>query len=165
MTRKDSPIGVFDSGIGGLTVLHQIIETLPHENTIYLGDTARAPYGTKSMETVLRYSFENSEFLIEKDVKLVVVACNTSTAIALGELRDQLTVPVIGVIEPGVRARYETYEEQKGRSDRHGSDDSKRRIYTRSRRPQVLRSRCTAGLVLSSCRWSKRDGPITKSWK
>lgn len=104
MNRKDSPIGVFDSGIGGLTVLHQIIEALPHENTVYLGDTARAPYGTKSMETVLRYSFENCQFLIEKDVKVVVVACNTSTAIALAQLSDQLTVPVIGVIEPGVRA-------------------------------------------------------------
>ena len=69
-----------------------------------LGDTARAPYGTKSMETVLRYSFENCHFLIEKDVKIVVVACNTSTAIALAQLSDQLTVPVIGVIEPGVRA-------------------------------------------------------------
>lgn len=99
----NSPIGVFDSGIGGLTVLQQIIETLPRENTIYLGDTARAPYGTKSVETVLRYSFENSEFLVEKGVKLVVVACNTSTAIALGQLTERLKVPVIGVIEPGVR--------------------------------------------------------------
>lgn len=104
MSRTDSAIGVFDSGIGGLTVLHQIIETLPRENTVYLGDTARAPYGTKSVETVLRYSFENCRFLIEKDVKLVVVACNTSTAIALGQLSEQLAVPVIGVIDPGVRA-------------------------------------------------------------
>jgi glutamate racemase len=94
---------VFDSGIGGLTVLHQIIETLPRENTVYLGDTARAPYGTKSVETVLRYSFENSQFLVDKDVKIVVVACNTSTAIALDRLQDTLTIPVVGVIEPGVR--------------------------------------------------------------
>jgi glutamate racemase len=103
MTNKDSAIGVFDSGIGGLTVLHQIIETLPRENTVYLGDTARAPYGTKSVETVLRYSFENSQFLVDKDVKIVVVACNTSTAIALDRLQDTLTIPVVGVIEPGVR--------------------------------------------------------------
>jgi glutamate racemase len=103
MLNKDSAIGVFDSGIGGLTVLHQIIEALPRENTVYLGDTARAPYGTKSVETVLRYSFENSEFLIEKGVKIVVVACNTSTAIALSQLRDRFSIPVIGVIEPGVR--------------------------------------------------------------
>jgi glutamate racemase len=103
MTNQDSAIGVFDSGIGGLTVLHQIIEALPRENTVYLGDTARAPYGTKSVETVLRYSFENSEFLVERGVKLVVVACNTSTAIALAELKIELSLPVIGVIEPGVR--------------------------------------------------------------
>jgi len=103
MTQKDSAIGVFDSGIGGLTVLHQILQSLPHENTVYLGDTARSPYGTKSVETVLRYSFENSRFLVEKGVKVVVVACNTSTAVALGSLKDKLTIPVIGVIEPGVR--------------------------------------------------------------
>lgn len=84
-------------------MLHEIIARLPRESTIYLGDTARAPYGTKSIETVLRYSFENSDFLIEKGVKTVVVACNTSTAVALDPLRDRLPVPVIGVIEPGVR--------------------------------------------------------------
>lgn len=104
MTQQDSAIGVFDSGIGGLTVLHRIIEALPKENTIYLGDTARAPYGTKSADTVLRYSIENCEFLIERHVKLVVIACNTSTAIALDQVKAELSVPVIGVIEPGVRA-------------------------------------------------------------
>jgi len=103
MVNRDSAIGVFDSGIGGLTVLHKIIEALPRENTVYLGDTARAPYGTKSVETVLRYSFENSEFLLEKKVKLLVVACNTSTAVALARLGEQLPIPVVGVIEPGVR--------------------------------------------------------------
>jgi glutamate racemase len=113
MIRRDSAIGVFDSGIGGLTVLHQIIETLPRENTVYLGDTARAPYGTKSVETVLRYSFENSEFLVEKGVKLVVVACNTSTAIALDELADRLDVPVVGVIGPGVRRALKSTKSKK----------------------------------------------------
>ncbi len=100
---KESPIGLFDSGIGGLTVLQQIIEKLPRENTVYLGDTARSPYGTKSVETVLRYSFENADFLLQKGVKLVVVACNTSTAVALAALEENLTVPVVGVIEPGAR--------------------------------------------------------------
>ena len=103
MPKKESAIGVFDSGIGGLTVLQKIIESLPKENTVYLGDTARAPYGTKSVETVLRYSFENTEFLVRKGVKAVVVACNTSTAIALTRLRDSVSIPIIGVIEPGVR--------------------------------------------------------------
>ena len=102
--NSDSPIGLFESGIGGLTVLHQIIEKLPRENTVYLGDTARSPYGTKSVETVLRYSFENADFLIQKGVKLLVVACNTSTAIALEALEKNLSVPVVGVIEPGAKA-------------------------------------------------------------
>ena len=103
MLNRGSAIGVFDSGIGGLTVLHEIIDALPRENTVYLGDTARSPYGTKSVDTVLRYSFENSQFLVEKGVKIVVVACNTSTAIALERLQDELPLPVVGVIEPGVR--------------------------------------------------------------
>ena len=113
MADKDRAIGVFDSGIGGLTVLHQIIETLPRENTVYLGDTARAPYGSKSVETVLRYSFENSAFLVEKGVKIVVVACNTSTAVALNQLKDQLAIPVIGVIEPGVRRAIQSTKNNK----------------------------------------------------
>jgi glutamate racemase len=113
MTSTDSAIGVFDSGIGGLTVLQRIMEALPRENTVYLGDTARAPYGTKSVETVTRYSFENSEFLVEKGVKIVVVACNTSTAIALEALRANLSVPVVGVIEPGVRKAIKTTRNNK----------------------------------------------------
>jgi len=111
--NRDSAIGVFDSGIGGLTVLHQIIETLPKENTVYLGDTARAPYGTKSVETVLRYSFENSQFLVDKGVKIVVVACNTSTAIALGRLKENFAIPVVGVIEPGVRRAIKSTKNKK----------------------------------------------------
>jgi len=111
--NRDSAIGIFDSGIGGLTVLQRIIEALPRENTVYLGDTARSPYGTKSVETVLRYSFENTDFLIEKGVKLVVVACNTSTAVALKPLKESLSVPVIGVVEPGVRRALEKTRNRK----------------------------------------------------
>ena len=113
MSNKDSAIGVFDSGIGGLTVLHQIIEALPKENTVYLGDTARAPYGTKSVETVLRYSFENCQFLVDKGVKMIVVACNTSTAIALRRLQENLAIPVLGVIEPGVRRAVKSTKNKK----------------------------------------------------
>jgi glutamate racemase len=113
MRNKDSAIGVFDSGIGGLTVLQRIVETLPKENTVYLGDTARAPYGTKSVETVLRYSLENTQFLVEKGVKAVVVACNTSTALALTHLRDHLSIPVVGVIEPGVRRALKSTKNRK----------------------------------------------------
>ncbi len=101
---NNSPIGVFDSGIGGLTVLKEIINLMPAESTVYLGDTARVPYGTKSRETVIRYSLENSAFLRDKGVKLIVAACNTASAYAVNELREAFDIPVIGVIEPGARA-------------------------------------------------------------
>jgi len=98
------PIGIFDSGVGGLTVLKEIIKELPSENTIYLGDTARVPYGTRSPKLVTRYSLENARFLISKGIKFLVVACNTSTSISLPSLVKASPVPVIGVVEPGARA-------------------------------------------------------------
>jgi glutamate racemase len=97
-------IGIFDSGIGGLTVMREIMAMLPHEQLIYLGDTGRYPYGSKSADTVRRYSSENAAFLADKGIKMLVVACNTSAAVALDVLSEQLAVPVIGVIEPGARA-------------------------------------------------------------
>jgi glutamate racemase len=102
--RSASPVGVFDSGLGGLTVAHAIMRQLPSESLIYFGDTARVPYGPKSPDTVRRYSREISAFLIEQGVKAIVVACNTATAHALPALREELDVPVIGVVEPGARA-------------------------------------------------------------
>ena len=99
-----APLGVFDSGIGGLTVAHALFECLPQESVIYFGDTARVPYGPKSPETVRRYSGEILDFLVRRGVKMVVVACNTSTAHALDFLRQRSPVPVLGVIEPGARA-------------------------------------------------------------
>ena len=102
--RTAAPIGVFDSGLGGLTVAHAIMRQLPAESLIYFGDTARVPYGPKSPDTVRRYSREISAFLLEQGVKAIVVACNTATAHALPALRDELEVPVIGVVEPGARA-------------------------------------------------------------
>ncbi|HYR78768.1 MAG TPA: glutamate racemase [Candidatus Dormibacteraeota bacterium] len=98
------PIGVFDSGIGGLTVLKALTSALPGEDFIYLGDTARLPYGTKSNEVIIRYSKENTEFLLAKGIKMLVVACNTSSAVALDAIASDTMVPVIGVIEPGARA-------------------------------------------------------------
>ncbi len=97
------PIGVFDSGIGGLTVLREITGLLPFEDTIYLGDTARVPYGTKSKETVIKYSIEIARFLIKYNIKILVVACNTASAYSLDELKRLLKIPVVGVIEPGAR--------------------------------------------------------------
>jgi glutamate racemase len=99
-----APIGVFDSGIGGLTVVRELMRQLPNESIIYFGDTARVPYGPKSPETVIRYSREITSFLRNQGVKAVVVACNTATAHALSTLRNEYELPIIGVIEPGSRA-------------------------------------------------------------
>lgn len=100
----EAPIGVFDSGIGGLTVAREILRLLPNESLLYFGDTARVPYGPKSPETVLRYSREITEWLLQHGVKAIVVACNTATAHALPDLIASVPVPVIGVVEPGARA-------------------------------------------------------------
>lgn len=100
-------IGIFDSGVGGLTVLREIVRALPQEDTIYFGDTARVPYGTKSPETVARYAHEITSFLVRRDIKLLVVACNTASAVALNGLKRQFSIPVVGVIEPGARRAVE----------------------------------------------------------
>src|SRR6187549_3675908 len=101
------PIGIFDSGVGGLTVYRALHERLPNERFVYLGDTARVPYGTKSLATVERYAVENSKFPEAHGIKLLVVACNTASALALPAIRKAIKVPVIGVIEPGSRAAVE----------------------------------------------------------
>lgn len=100
MTNDTRPIGVFDSGIGGLSLLKHVVHMLPHERFIYLGDTARVPYGNRSVETVRLYSRQCAAFLEQHDVKMIIVACNTSSAVALDELRLHCSVPVLGVIEP-----------------------------------------------------------------
>ncbi len=102
--NRARPIGVFDSGIGGLTVLRTLVDLLPHEDFIYLGDTARLPYGTKSREVIVQYSRENTGFLLARGIKMLVVACNTASAVALDEVARETVVPVVGVIEPGARA-------------------------------------------------------------
>jgi len=99
-----APIGVFDSGLGGLTVVRALVARLPKESIIYVGDTARVPYGPKSPDTVRRYAKEIAGYLVGEGVKAVVVACNTATAHALPMLKETLSVPVVGVIEPGARA-------------------------------------------------------------
>jgi len=102
------PIGVFDSGIGGLTVVHELVTRLPNEEIVYLGDTARLPYGTKSPETVLRFSRENLAFLKRRNVKIIVVACNTASSVALPKLLEEEHVPLVGVLLPGARAAART---------------------------------------------------------
>jgi glutamate racemase len=106
-------IGIFDSGIGGLTVLKEIVQKLPQENIIYLGDTARVPYGIRSPETVTRYSFENTRFLLSQEIKILVIACNTASAISLGAVKKEYPLPVIGVLEPGARAAVSSTKSRK----------------------------------------------------
>jgi glutamate racemase len=101
---SDGAIGIFDSGVGGLTVVQALLASLPHEHLIYFGDTARYPYGTKSAETVTRYSLENVDFLVARGIKMLVVACNTSTATALDTLAARYPLPMVGVVAPGARA-------------------------------------------------------------
>jgi glutamate racemase len=99
-----NPIGIFDSGVGGLTVVREIISLLPGENIIYFGDTARVPYGIKSEKTILKFSIEDSEFLISKNVKMIIVACNTASAVSFAKLESMYNIPIINVIEPGAKA-------------------------------------------------------------
>ncbi|HEX2788272.1 MAG TPA: glutamate racemase [Ignavibacteria bacterium] len=108
-----NPIGIFDSGIGGLTVAKAVFEQLPSENIIYLGDTARLPYGTKSRETIILYSIECVKFLLKKKVKMIVVACNTASSVALPFISKITKIPVIGVIEPGSKAASENTRNNK----------------------------------------------------
>ncbi|HJA11974.1 MAG TPA: glutamate racemase [Candidatus Mediterraneibacter merdipullorum] len=106
-SRKTAPVGVFDSGVGGLTVAREISRQLPNENIVYFGDTARVPYGSKSQNTIIRFSEQIIRFLKTKDVKAIVIACNTASALALDAVRDEFDVPVMGVVIPGARAAVE----------------------------------------------------------
>ena len=102
--KRNAPVGVFDSGVGGLTVAREIMRHLPNENIIYFGDTARVPYGSKSKDNIIRYSRQIVNFLKTQDVKAIVIACNTASALALDVVREENDIPIIGVIEPGARA-------------------------------------------------------------
>ena len=102
--KQNAPIGVFDSGVGGLTVVREIMRHLPNENLVYFGDTARVPYGSKSKDTIIRFSRQIIRFLKTKDVKAIVIACNTASALALEIVRQEIDIPIIGVVVPGARA-------------------------------------------------------------
>ncbi|MBQ8663614.1 MAG: glutamate racemase [Eubacterium sp.] len=108
-----APIGVFDSGVGGLTVAREIMRQLPDERIVYFGDTARVPYGSKSKETIIRFSRQIIRFLKTKNVKAIVVACNTASALALEEIQSELDIPIIGVLKPGAKVAAETTENGK----------------------------------------------------
>lgn len=122
----ERPIGVFDSGVGGLTVAHELMRQLPKEELIYVGDTLRCPYGSRPEEEVKQFTFELVQFLLNKNVKMIVIACNTATAFALDDLKEQLDIPIIGVIQPGARAAIKnTKNEQIGIIGTEGTVRSK----------------------------------------
>jgi glutamate racemase len=159
----DLPIGVFDSGVGGLTVLRAIRAALPRESTVYLGDTARVPYGTKSRDSVLRYSLQASDQLVRRGIKLLVVACNTASALSLPELRAHLApLPVVGVVEPGAQAAVAASSRR-----RHlvlaTEATAAQRAYTRAIRAlspdaEVEEIACSLFVALAEEGWT--DGPV-----
>jgi glutamate racemase len=160
---RERAIGIFDSGIGGLTVVRALTKLLPNESLVYLGDTGRYPYGTKSADVVRRYSLENTAFLVDKEIKLLVVACNTSTALALDAVEARVDVPVVGVIEPGARAAARASRNRKigvigtrGRSAA-ASTPAPCAACARTSRSMLAPARC-------SCRWPRRDGSTTR-WR
>lgn len=111
--KKSAPIGVFDSGVGGLTVAREIMRHLPNEDIVYFGDTARVPYGSKSKDNIIRYSRQIINFLRTKEVKAIVIACNTASAQALDVVQEEFDLPIIGVVEPGARAALDVTESKK----------------------------------------------------
>lgn len=113
VNKNTAPIGVFDSGVGGLTVVREIVRQLPNENIVYFGDTARVPYGSKSQNTIIHFSEQIIRFLKTKEVKAIVIACNTASALALDAVRDEFDIPIMGVIVPGARAAVETTQNRK----------------------------------------------------
>ena len=139
-------IGIFDSGVGGLTVQRALLDSVPAASTVYLGDTARVPYGTKSAETVTQYSLKNARFLAGHGIDLLVVACNTASAVALPALRGELSVPVIGVVEPGARAAART-----SRSGRIGVIGTQGTVASGAYQAAIRRERAGAEVVARAC--------------
>ena len=157
---QDRSIGIFDSGVGGLTVFKEIATLLPEENLLYLGDTARVPYGTKSVETVQRYALEAADFLVDQGVKLLVVACNTASAVALPLLRERFQLPVIGVIEPGARRAAQSQSHRIGVIGTEGTINSHR--YSEAIRAllpdaQIFSAACPLFVPLTEEGWAEHE--------
>src|SRR5690606_8932335 len=158
-------IGVFDSGVGGLTILRAIRERLPGVPTIYLGDTARVPYGTKSPEVVVRYSRNNAALLLREGVEMLVVACNTASAHALDVLRAELPIPVFGVVEPGVEAAIAARPGGRigviGTEGTIASGAYQRAIEARTGRPPEVARACPLFVPLAEEGWT--EGPVAEA--
>ena len=161
---RERPIGVFDSGIGGLTVVRQLMLRLPREHILYFGDSARVPYGTKSPETVTRFSIEAARFLARREVKFLVVACNTASAMALPVLQRRFDLPMIGVIEPGVRAAVATTRNRKigvvGTLGTITSGAYERLILSLDPASTVVEVPCPLFVPLAEEGWT--DGPVVQ---
>ena len=158
MSLNALPIGIFDSGVGGLTVYRALHERLPNEHFIYLGDTARVPYGTKSMATVERYAIENSQFLASRGIKMLVVACNTASALALPKIREKIGLDVVGVIGPGGRKAVEITERRHScpqtatqRAARIGVIATEATVASNAYTQAIRRASATAEVLQSAC--------------
>ncbi len=164
MATDPRPIGVFDSGVGGLTVFHALEQALPGEPLIYLGDTARVPYGTKSAETVIRYTLEAARFMLRQQVKMVVVACNTASSVAIDAMERETRLPVIGVIEPGAGRAVERSRVGRigviGTRATVASGAYKRAIQALRPDAEVLSQACPLFVPLAEEGWT--DGDITR---
>jgi glutamate racemase len=161
LLNRQLPIGIFDSGVGGLTVYRALHERLPHERFVYLGDTARVPYGTKSLATVEKYAIENAKFLEAHGIKMLVVACNTASALALPAIRARVGVPVVGVIEPGARAVVEASEGRRigviATESTIRSGAYRKAIRELSGEAEVLERACPLFVSLAEEGWAETD--------
>ena len=161
---NQGPIGVFDSGIGGLTVLKELLLRLPGESFVYFGDTARVPYGTKSAETVLKFSRENVTFLLDRGVKFIVVACNTASAGAVPRLQKEFRIPILGVIESGARAAVRMSKTSRigviGTAGTIRSGAYQKWIKELDPRVEVFAKECPLFVPLAEEGWVK--GPVTQ---
>ena len=160
---QNLPIGIFDSGVGGLTVYRALHEKLPNEHFVYLGDTARVPYGTKSLATVERYAIENAQFLAARGIKLLVVACNTASALALPKIRENIGIETIGVIGPGARKAVEITK-NKSENPKVGviateatisSDAYAKAIKLASEKVKVVQTACPLFVALAEENWTR----------
>ncbi len=149
ISPENLPIGIFDSGVGGLTVYRALHNRLPNERFIYLGDTARVPYGTKSLATVERYAIENSLFLASRGIKLLVVACNTASALALPKIREQIGVDVVGVIGPGARKAVEITKEKQ--NPKIGVIATEATVSSRAYSEAIKLASTTAKIIETAC--------------
>jgi glutamate racemase len=160
---RERPIGVFDSGIGGLTVVREILRQLPNEHVVYFGDSARVPYGGKSAETVTRFSIENTRFLLRRGIKYLVVACNTASALALEALTRRFDVPMIGVITPGAREAVRTSRRRRigviGTTGTIGSKAYDRAIAELDPDVEVMGAACPLFVPLAEEGWIDGDVP------